>query len=197
MNANPANGETGECGAAPRFGYKRTFDATLLITAGVLLAPLWIALVVVVAVAIRLEDGGRILYRQERVGLGGRNFRMLKFRTMAEGSERITRVGAFLRRLHIDEFPQVVNIARGEMSLVGPRPEQPDIVARIERRLPSFVDRLQTPPGVAGLAQLRGKYHTPAKNKLRYDRLYIAKMSPLLDVKLIALCVVKTLWAGD
>lgn len=197
MNVNPASGETGECSAAPRFAWKRPFDAVLLLAAGVPFAPLWLALVVAVAIAIRLEDGGRIFYRQERVGLGGRNFQILKFRTMAEDSDRITRVGAVLRRLHIDELPQVLNIARGEMSLVGPRPEQPDIVERIERGLPSFADRLQVPPGIAGLAQLRGKYHTSAKNKLRYDRLYMANMSPLLDVKLIAMCVAKTLRTDD
>lgn len=108
-------------------------------------------------------------------------------------SERMMRTGKFLRRLHIDELPQVVNILRGDMSLVGPRPENPEITKKIQHRLPSFTDRLKVPPGIAGLAQLRGGHGIPARNKLRYDRLYMSAMSPLVDIKLIALCAAKSL----
>lgn len=189
-------------------GYKRPFDLTVLVLAGVLLAPLWVTLAVVVTVAIRVEDGGRAFYTQRRLGRDGQPFDMLKFRSMVEGAEgctgpvwaspddaRATRVGAILRRLHIDELPQVVNIARGEMSWVGPRPERPEIAARIEAGLPSFADRLAVPPGIAGLAQLRPGCSTDPARKLRLDRLYIANMGPLVDLRLIALCIVKTLGA--
>ncbi len=171
--------------------YKRRFDLALLAALFVPFAPLWAILVIVIAVAIRLEDGGGVFFVQWRVGFGGGHFNIIKFRTMTKGTGRETRVGAVLRRFRLDELPQIVNIARGEMSWVGPRPEQPGITARIERRTPSFRERLQVPPGLAGLAQLRGGYHTSARNKLRYDRLYMANMTPLLDLKLFALCVAK------
>lgn len=194
---------------SPRsLGYKRPFDLTVLVVSGILLAPLWVALVLAVAVAIRLDDGGRILHTQRRQGRGGQSFDMFKFRTMVENAEhrtgpvwsspgdrRVTRVGAILRRLHIDELPQAINIAKGDMSWVGPRPERPEIAARIEARLPSFADRLAVLPGIAGLAQLRmGTKPEPPRHKLRYDRLYIAKMGPLIDLRLIVLCIAKTLW---
>ena len=195
--------------AAGNMGYKRSFDLVLLGVAGILLAPLWVTLLVAVAVAIRLDDGGPVFYAQRRLGRGGRPFEMFKFRTMVECAERdsgpvlssaddprVTRVGAVLRRLHIDELPQAVNIARGDMSWVGPRPERPEIAARIEARLPAFADRLAVPPGIAGLGQLR-RFNNPetSESKLRHDRIYIAKMGPWLDLWLIVLCIGKTLAA--
>jgi lipopolysaccharide/colanic/teichoic acid biosynthesis glycosyltransferase len=100
---------------------------------------------------------------------------------------RITSVGRVLRRLRLDEMPQVINVFRGEMSLVGPRPERPELVEVFCRDLPEFEQRLRVRPGIAGLAQVMGKYATPPRHKLRYDNLYIRSMSPWLDLRLLVL----------
>ena len=176
---------------------------------GVLLAPIWLALWIVVPLAIRLEDGGRVLYVQRRVGRHGRAFDIIKFRTMVEDAERLTgpvlasaedqrttRVGRMLRRFHLDELPQVLNIIKGDMSLVGPRPERPELIEQIKRDVPAFPSRFDVRPGVAGLAQARGSYHSHPRDKLRYDRLYIQAMGPLVDLKLIGLCSWKALRAA-
>lgn len=186
--------------------YKRPFDLCLVGLAAVLLLPLWIVLFIAIPVAIRLEGPGPVLYRQARLGRGGRVFLMLKFRTMVEGAERrtgpvwaawrdarVTRVGGFLRRWHLDELPQAVNVVRGEMSLVGPRPERPELAARIGREVPGYGRRLAVLPGIAGLAQAFGPYHLHPRRKLRYDLRYIRAMSPWLDLGLIALCVFRVL----
>lgn len=201
----PASGLR-EIAPAARDGYKRPFDLALLGLALVLLAPVWAVLAPAVALAVRLEDGGPVLYRQARLGRGGAVFDILKFRTMsvgaeeesgpvwaARGDERVTRVGRVLRRFHLDELPQAVNVLRGEMSLVGPRPERPELAARIERDLPGFAARLRVRPGVAGLAQAEGAGWRDQALKLRYDNLYIASMSPWLDLKLCARCLAKAL----
>ena len=186
--------------------YKRPFDLALVSLALVLAGPLWLALGVAIALAIRIEDGGPVLYRQPRLGGDGRLFRMLKFRTMVEDAEertgptwaawrdaRSTAIGRVLRRYHLDELPQLVNVLRGEMSLVGPRPERPALAARIGRTVPGFESRLRVRPGIAGLAQWRGGYPLHARHKLRYDSLYIARMSPWLDLRLCAACVCRAL----
>ena len=191
---------------APRDGYKRPFDLAVLSLMLVLLAPLWAVLVLAIALAVRLEDRGPALYRQARLGQGGAVFRMLKFRTMAVGAEagtgpvwtapddaRITRVGRVLRRFHLDELPQAINILRGEMSLVGPRPERPELAERIGRDVPGFSERLRVRPGVAGLAQAEGAGWRDPELKLRWDNRYIAAMSPWLDLKLLARCFLRTL----
>ena len=187
-----------------RGGYKRPFDLAVLGGALVGLAPVWAVLGTAIALAIRLEDGGPALYRQPRLGRGGTVFEILKFRTMALGAEagtgpvwparddaRITRVGRVLRRFHLDELPQAVNVLRGEMSLVGPRPERPELAARIERTVPGFATRLRVHPGVAGLAQAQGADWRDPALKLYYDNLYIAAMSPWLDLKLCVRCLVR------
>ena len=167
-----------------------------------LLAPLWVLLVAAIALAVRLGSPGPVLYHQARLGRGGRVFRIVKFRTMTVGAEaftgpvwaayrdaRTTRAGRVLRRWHLDELPQVVNVLRGEMSLVGPRPERPELAARIARAVPGFARRLKVRPGIMGLAQARGSYRLHPRRKLRYDELYIATMSPWLDLRLCWLCV--------
>ena len=206
-------GAAGRDGAGPRGlapaareGYKRPFDLAVLGLALVALAPVWALLGLGVALAIRLDDGGPALFRQARLGRGGAVFSMLKFRTMvveaeaqtgpvwtAPGDARVTRVGRVLRRFHLDELPQAVNILRGEMSLVGPRPERPELAARIERDVPGFAARLRVRPGLAGLAQAEGAGWRDPALKLRYDNLYIAAMSPWLDLKLCARCLARTL----
>ena len=196
-----------ECAApAARDGYKRPFDLALLGLALVLPAPLWLVLGTVIMIAIRLEDGGPALYCQARLGRGGTVFRILKFRTMAvdaeaatgpvwaeRGDPRVTRVGRMLRRFHLDELPQAVNVLRGEMSLVGPRPERPELAARIEREVPGFSARLRVRPGIAGLAQANGAGWREPALKLHYDLLYIDAMGPWLDLKLCVRCLAKAL----
>ena len=191
---------------ARRERYKRPFDLTVVALAFVALCPLWLVLGMAIALAIRLEGGGGVLYRQRRLGRGGRVFRILKFRTMAEGAEqrtgpvwaawrdaRSTAVGRVLRRFRLDELPQAVNVLRGEMSLVGPRPERPEMAARIEAGLPAFARRLEVRPGIAGLAQARGGFGLTPRHKLRYDLLYVAAMGPWLDLKLCAACAGRAL----
>ena len=180
-------------------GYKRAFDLCVVGVAGILLAPFWLLLAIVIPLAIWLEDRGPVFYLQERVGLAGRPFDMIKFRSMApcrEGDkslkmspERLTKVGKLLRLLHLDELPQVVNILRGDMSLVGPRAEWLPRYTLICAELPEFEQRLRVQPGIAGLAQARGHYWSSPREKLRYDNLYIENLSPWLDLKLIFLCI--------
>lgn len=189
-----------------RDAYKRPFDLTLVAVGCVALFPLWLLLGVAIALAIRLEDGGRVLYRQARLGRDGRRFLILKFRTMVEYADeptgpvwparpaaRSTAVGRVLRRFHLDELPQVLNVLKGEMSLVGPRPERPELAARIEREVPGFAQRLRVRPGLAGLAQARAGHDLAPRYKLRYDLHYLATMGPWLDLKLCALCVWRAL----
>ena len=159
----------------------------------------------VVGLAIRLDDGGPIFFRQRRVGLNGRSFRLLKFRTMvldAErdgprwavvGDARVTRVGRFLRASHLDETPQFWNVLKGEMSLIGPRPERPEFVVDLERRIPSYRERFQVRPGLTGWAQVNYPYGasvSDAASKLQYDLYYIEHRGVLLDV----LIVIMTVW---
>lgn len=190
-------------------GYKRAFDLGAVGGAALLLLPVWALLGAAIALAVRLESPGPVLYRQARLGRGGRVFRIVKFRTMADGAEaftgpvwaayrdaRTTRVGRVLRRWHLDELPQVLNVVRGEMSLVGPRPERPELAARIERAVPGYSRRLRVRPGIMGMAQARGRYDLHPRRKLRYDEFYIARMSPRLDLLLCWLCVRKVALAN-
>ena len=188
-------------------GYKRPFDLFAVALLLVALLPFWLVLCAAIALAIRIEGGGPVLYRQVRLGLGGRAFRILKFRTMPEGGPdadegpvsaawrdaRTTPVGRVLRRFHLDELPQAVNVVRGEMSLVGPRPERPELAARIEREVPGFARRLRVRPGIMGLAQARCLYDCPPRRKLQHDELYIRRMSPWLDIRLIGACTLRVL----
>ena len=186
--------------------YKRPYDICIIILSVVLLAPLWVPLCVVVALAIWLEDRGQVIYTQERLGKDGTPFRIMKFRTMACDAEvrsgpvwatrndpRVTRVGRLLRLLQIDEMPQVINVLRGEMSLVGPRPERPKLTQMFEQEVVGFRQRLRVLPGMTGLAQVRGGYWTPPRYRLRYDNLYIKNMRPVLDTKIILLAIVLVL----
>ncbi len=180
---------------------KRPLDVALSSAMLVATAPLWAA----IGLAIRMEDGGPVFYRQERWGRGGRQFAVLKFRTMrpdaerqfgvrqaAEGDERVTRVGRVLRACGLDELPQLVNIFRGEMSFVGPR-----ALATTERgqdgeplayeRLPEFATRVSVRPGLTGLATIYLPKDAAARRKFRVDLLYVRKLSLWLDLRLIGL----------
>jgi len=182
---------------------KRAFDASLAAAGLVLSSPLWI----VFAAAIKAEDGGPVFYRQSRVGIGGRTFDALKFRSMrpdaeratgaiqaAEGDPRVTRIGRVLRATAMDELPQLVNILRGDMSLVGPRALRPGEIeagsdGRLERLedVPGFEHRIRVRPGLTGLAQVYARRDVPRRQKFKYDRLYVERRSWWLDVRLILL----------
>jgi sugar transferase (PEP-CTERM system associated) len=161
-------------------------------------------LMVVAVLAIKLEDGWRspIFYQQERVGFGGRIFRLLKFRSMRVDAEaagqpiwaqkndsRVTRVGAVIRKLRIDELPQILNVLKGEMGLVGPRPERPQFVKQLAEKIPYYVERHSVKPGITGWAQLcypYGSSERDALEKLQYDLYYIKNSSLLFDLAILA-----------
>lgn len=159
----------------------------------------------VIAFALKLDSSGPVFYRQSRSGRGGRVFRIWKVRTMAVNAEgtagpswaaagdpRMTRVGRFLRRTHIDEIPQLVNVLRGEMSIVGPRPERPEIDAHLEQMIPLYRLRLAVKPGIAGWGAVNGPYVDDvekALERLEYDLYYINHQSSWLDLQIIAAAV--------
>lgn len=175
---------------------KRTMDIVLCGLAMVVAAPIML----VVAAAIKLEDGGPVFYNQDRLTRGGREFKILKFRSMivdaekyagavlASGNDpRITRVGKVIRATRLDELPQLLNILKGDMSIVGPRPERKCLADEITKEVPEFPYRLKVRGGLTGYAQIFGKYNTSAYDKLRLDLIYIENYSLLLDIKLIIL----------
>ena len=152
------------------------------------------------AIAIKLQDGGPVLYHQKRCTAGMREFEILKFRSMkvnaeADGiarlstvhDERITRVGHFIRRVRIDELPQLFNILKGDMSFIGPRPERPEIIAEYLETMPEFAYRMRVKAGLAGYAQVYGRYNTTPYDKLKLDLTYIENYSVWLDLKLMLL----------
>jgi lipopolysaccharide/colanic/teichoic acid biosynthesis glycosyltransferase len=159
--------------------------------------------------AIRWEGPGQVLYRQERVTRGGRHFRILKLRTMRVDAEasgavwaatkdsRITRVGALLRRTRIDELPQLVNVLRGEMSFVGPRPERPVFVAELARQIPLYNERHMVKAGLTGWAQINYPYGASvydARSKLSYDLYYVKNFSVLFDLVILLQTLRVVLW---
>ena len=175
---------------------KRIFDIFFATLIGVVLLPVTLA----AAIAIKLTDRGPVIYRQRRLGEYGESFEILKLRTMrvdaeADGPQwsepgdgRITRIGALLRRTHIDEMPQLLNVLRGEMTMVGPRPERPEMVAELERRFPHYTRRHLVKPGIAGWAALRCGYagsEIGTAWKLCHDLFYIKRRSVLADALIL------------
>ncbi len=173
---------------------KRLFDVVLSVLALVVLSPVFL----ITAIAIKVEDGGAVFYRQERCTFDGKRFWILKFRSMIEDAEkdgkphpagenddRITRVGRIIRACRVDELPQLLNIIKGEMSIVGPRPERVEHVQMYTEEIPEFVFRLKVKAGLTGMAQVYGKYNTTALDKLKFDLLYITNFSILLDLQII------------
>jgi len=174
---------------------------------------LGLPILVLIGLAIALESRGSVLYSQRRVGRHGRIFRMYKFRSMRVNAERdsgpvwssetdprVTRVGAILRRTHLDELPQLLNVLRGEMSIVGPRPERPAMVERLARLVPGYHERWAVLPGITGLAQVRHVYDQSTKTvkqKLRYDRCYIGRQGSFaLDLRIMAATVALMMSGG-
>jgi Undecaprenyl-phosphate glucose phosphotransferase len=180
---------------------KRAFDVVFAASVLVILSPLLLA----VALLVRLVSPGPVLYRQERMGLDGQRFTMLKFRTMrvdaeaqtgpvwaSAGDPRRTRMGSVLRRLSLDELPQFVNVLRGEMSVVGPRPERPIFVERFRQTVPGYMLRHKVKAGITGWAQVNGlRGNTSLEARIRYDLEYIEQWSLWLDLKIIALTVAR------
>ena len=176
---------------------KTTLDYIVAIVALMVFSPV----MVLIAFLVKLTSVGPILYKQERVGKGGRFYMIFKFRSMKvdaeklsgpmwaqENDSRLTSIGNFLRKSHLDELPQLFNVLKGEMSIIGPRPERPYFVGKLKDEVPMCLDRLDVKPGITGLAQVRNKYDETlqdVKKKVRYDILYIRKMCLLLDLKVL------------
>jgi len=178
--------------------FKRVLDFLVASLGLIILSPLFF----IISVIIKIDSPGPAFFnKQKRAGKDGQIFLIWKFRTMREDAEagtgpvwageddpRITKLGRFLRKSHIDEIPQLINVFKGEMSLVGPRPERPELIKEINSRIPNFNKRLKIKPGITGLAQVRYSYGASFKDaarKLEYDLLYIKKMCWLLDFRII------------
>lgn len=170
--------------------FKRLLDIFLSLILGIITSPLWI----IGALSVKLYDGGPVLFRQERATIHGRRFYVYKLRTMRENVEnysatkdddRITKPGNFLRRTRIDELPQLLNVLKGDMTFVGPRPEMIKNVQNYTKELPEFRYRLRVKAGLTGYAQIAGKYNTTPRDKLIMDMMYIEQFSILRDIQLI------------
>lgn len=177
---------------------KRAMDIAISLVGLIFASPVML----LVALAIKLEDKGPVFYKQQRVTVGGKVFDILKFRSMivnaekkgesrpaTENDPRITKVGKIIRATRIDELPQIINILKGDMSVVGPRPERVEHVEKYGKEIPEFSYRLKVKGGLTGYAQIYGKYNTSAYDKLRLDLMYIENYSIFLDIKLIILTV--------
>ncbi|MDZ7626196.1 MAG: sugar transferase [Ignavibacteriaceae bacterium] len=185
---------------------KRISDVVISLIILVLTLPLNIF----VALAIRLDSKGPVLFKQERIGMNNKNFKIYKFRSMFQDAEkntgpvwstkddpRVTRVGKIMRKLRIDEIPQFFNVLKGEMSLVGPRPERSYFVEQLSQQIPYYKRRLKVRPGITGWAQVKHKYDESiedVKVKLRYDLFYIENMSLRMDIKILARTILVVLF---
>jgi lipopolysaccharide/colanic/teichoic acid biosynthesis glycosyltransferase len=181
-----------------KLAFKRIFDIVLV----VLTAPVWLLALGVLALYVLARAGRPVLFRQERVGRDGVVFRVVKFRTMVADAEeggprlakrndpRVVRGLGWLRSTRADELPQLFNVVLGQMSLVGPRPERPEIARELAARVPGYERRNELPPGLTGLAQIQGYYTTDAGYKLGYDLQYLVNWTPILDLQILA----RTVW---
>ena len=184
--------------------YQRVLDIVLSVI-GLLIG---IPLIVIFGILIKVEDSGPITYKQERLGKGGKRFYIYKLRSMRTDAEkfgaqwaekddpRITKVGKFIRKTRIDEIPQLFNILKGDMSIIGPRPERPSFTEEFNQEIPGFIDRLAVKPGLTGWAQVNGGYEITPEEKLIEDIYYIKNRSILLDLKIL-FKTVKVVLTGD
>ncbi|MEX0601784.1 MAG: undecaprenyl-phosphate glucose phosphotransferase, partial [Bacteroidota bacterium] len=186
---------------------KRTFDVVVSVVIIVLLSPLF----VVLSLLVKLSSPGPVVFRQERVGLDGSSFTVIKFRTMLadaeketgpvwarKGDPRTTPVGRFLRRFSLDELPQLFNVLQGEMSLVGPRPERPVFVEKFRKEIPKYLDRHRVKTGMTGWAQVNGlRGNAPIEERTRYDIYYIENWSLVFDLKIILKTIRAVLFGRD
>ena len=173
--------------------YQRVMDIVLCLIALIIGIPL----MVIFGVLIKIEDNGPAVYKQERVGKGGKCFYLYKLRSMRTDAEkfgaqwaekddpRITKIGKFIRKTRIDEIPQLFNILRGDMGIIGPRPERPMFTVQFDEEIPGFINRLAVKPGLTGWAQVNGGYEATPAEKLEDDLYYIKNRSFMLDVKII------------
>jgi lipopolysaccharide/colanic/teichoic acid biosynthesis glycosyltransferase len=182
---------------------KHYFDSVMALLLIIASAPLWL----IIAFLIWWEDPGPIFFIKNCVGLRGINFRQLKFRTMILNAEketgpvlaplndkRMLTIGRFLRKMALDELPQIINILRGEMSFVGPRPQRTVLVTEYLKDMPQYALRHKVRPGLAGLAQVAGHYYVTPLQKLRYDRIYIRRMSLWFDMRILFCAFSIVLW---
>lgn len=177
------------------YGMKRVFDIVFAFLFLVIASPIML----LTAIVVKLEDGGPVFYKQKRCTKDAKEFDILKFRSMVVDAEkdgfipctsndgRITKVGKIIRRTRIDELPQIINILKGDMSFVGPRPERIEHIQEYTKELPEFAYRMRVKGGLTGYAQIFGKYNTSPYDKLRLDLIYIEKQSFLLDLKILML----------
>lgn len=185
--------------------YQRSLD----IISSIIGLIIGIPLIIIFGIAIKLEDKGPIFYKQERLGKCEKRFFVYKLRSMKTDAEkiggaqwaekddpRITKIGRFIRKTRIDELPQLVNILKGDMSLIGPRPERPELTYEFEQDIPGFIDRLLVKPGLTGWAQVNGGYDITPAEKLVLDLEYINNRSIMLDMKII-LKTAKVVLTGD
>jgi lipopolysaccharide/colanic/teichoic acid biosynthesis glycosyltransferase len=192
-----------------QFAVKHSMDRGVALVALLVLVPL----LLVIALAVRLSSPGRILFRQRRVGRDGQTFELLKFRSMredrgptefelaegvapggVEGIDRRTRVGRWLRASSLDELPQLLNVLRGDMSLIGPRPERPEFAERFATEIPGYADRHRVKSGITGWAQANGlRGQTPISDRVKYDNYYIDHWSIQLEFMTIVLTAVEVL----
>lgn len=175
---------------------KRAFDIVFSLFCIVISSPIMLG----TAIAIKKNDGEKVFYRQERLTINGQVFKVIKFRSMkpdaekdgvarlaGEHDDRITSVGKNIRKLRIDELPQLFNVLSGSMSIVGPRPERPSIAMQYEKDMPEFALRLQVKAGLTGYAQIYGKYNTPPYDKVLMDLMYVANQSAVEDLRLVVM----------
>lgn len=185
--------------------YKRILD----IVSSLLGLIIGLPIMIVVAIIIKVEDRGPIFYTQERLGKNEKKFLVYKMRSMRVDAEkhsgaqwaqkddpRVTKIGKFIRKTRIDEIPQLFNILKGDMSLIGPRPERPELTYEFNKEIPGFIDRLYIKPGLTGLAQVNGGYDISPKDKLKWDIIYIRNRSLYMDIKII-FKTVGVIFTGD
>ena len=192
--------------SSPLYGWDKVFKRIFDLILGTLILVMVSPVMLVISILIKLTSEGPILYRQERVGMDGYSFQMIKFRTMhadaeeqtgpiwaKENDSRRTKVGAFLRRTSLDELPQLFNVIKGEMSLVGPRPERPNFVEEFRNRIPSYMLRHKIKAGITGWAQVNGwRGNTSLEKRIEHDLYYIQNWSVGFDVRILMM----TLWRG-
>ncbi len=184
--------------------YQRIVDIVLSFLAMIIGIPV----ILIAGIFIKLEDKGPVLYKQDRLGRHGKEFYVYKLRSMRTDAEkfgaqwaekddpRVTKVGKFIRKTRIDEIPQLFNIFKGDMGIIGPRPERPGFTKEFEETYGHFVYRLAIKPGLTGWAQVNGGYEIDPGEKLKYDIYYIKNRSLLLDIKIVFMTV-KVIFTGD
>ena len=184
---------------------KRIIDVVCAVILAVITSPIML----ITAILVKCYDGGPVLYKQTRCTVNGKEFKIMKFRSMSVDAEkdgvarlaskndsRITPIGKFIRKVRIDELPQLFNILIGDMSFIGPRPERPEIISQYIEDMPEFAFRMKVKAGLAGYAQVYGKYNTTPYDKLKLDLSYIENYSVWLDLKLMLLTI-KILFSPD